>query len=32
MLRYIRKDPDPLPDDHDQKSHDEPEPALAFSY
>jgi cytochrome d ubiquinol oxidase subunit I len=31
MLRYIRKGPDPLPDDHDANS-DEPEPALAFSY
>ncbi len=32
MLRYIRKGPDPLPDDHDQISPDKPEPALAFSY
>ncbi|HEX4431303.1 MAG TPA: cytochrome ubiquinol oxidase subunit I, partial [Frankiaceae bacterium] len=32
MLRYIRKGPDPLPDDHDDISRDEPEPALAFSY
>ena len=32
LLRYIRKGPDPLPDDHDQMSPDEPEPALAFSY
>ncbi len=32
MLRYIRKGPDPLPDDHDKMSPDEPEPALAFSY
>ena len=32
MLRYIRKGPDPLPEDHDQVSPDVPEPALAFSY
>ena len=32
MLRYIRKGPDPLPEDHDQIPPDVPEPALAFSY
>ncbi len=31
MLRYIRKGPDELPEDHDGDS-DAPEPALAFSY
>jgi cytochrome d ubiquinol oxidase subunit I len=32
MLRYIRNGADPLPEDHDLRTPDEPEPALAFSY